>query len=78
MGAAILLLFILPYAPRHHYKLGTTFSSLQKLFLWIFACNFCFLLYLGGKPAAQPYIYCSQIATFIYFTYVVGIGLFLP
>jgi quinol-cytochrome oxidoreductase complex cytochrome b subunit len=70
MAAAILSLFFLPFAPTHHFKPQTSFSSTQKILFWAFIFNFGLLLFLGGKPAAQPYIFFSQIATFYYFWYV--------
>jgi quinol-cytochrome oxidoreductase complex cytochrome b subunit len=70
MAASILVLFFLPYSPWHRYKLATPFSDIQKIIFWFFVFNFGFLMFLGGRPAAQPYIYFSQIATFSYFWYI--------
>lgn len=43
---------------------------LQVLF-WIFVMNFLFLLWLGAKPIAEPYVTLGFLSTILYFLYFV-------
>ena len=73
MLAAILVLFILPflgkiYAP----KTSLTYTILYKVLFWLFIANFLILMFLGGQPAAAPFVLLSKFFTFTYFGYLIG------
>lgn len=69
MGAAILILFILPLYNLGEYDICGPLSFLHKVAFWLFVATFFILLFLGGKPATAPYVRLSQLATFHYFMY---------
>jgi ubiquinol-cytochrome c reductase cytochrome b subunit len=68
MFGSLLILFVLPWLDTSKIKSGS-FRPLFKPFFWLFAANFIFLGYLGGKPAEGTYVILSRVATFYYFAY---------
>lgn len=72
MFGAILVLFILPWLDTSRVRSGA-FRPLFKKCYWVFIANFVFLGYLGGKPAEQPYVLMSQLATAYYFFHLLAI-----
>lgn len=68
MFGSLLILFILPWLDTSKIKSGA-FRPIFKIFFWLFAFNFVFLGYLGGKPAEGIYVTLSRVATFYYFAY---------
>jgi ubiquinol-cytochrome c reductase cytochrome b subunit len=68
MFGSLLILFVLPWLDTSKVKSGS-FRPLFKIFFWLFALNFVFLGYLGGKPAEGAYVIMSRFATFYYFAY---------
>lgn len=70
MFGALLILFPLAYFNTYNLRSHRYRPILHVLF-WIFAFNFLFLMWLGGKPIHEPYIMLGQISTFVYFLYFV-------
>jgi len=68
MGAAIVILFVLPWLDKHPVKSGR-YRPFFKLFFVLFAVNAVFLGWLGQKPAEEPYVLMSRIGTLYYFAY---------
>ena len=67
MGLAIL---VLAYLPLLDFNITTTkFSTISQFFFWFFVGNFICLGWLGMCPIEDPFILCSRIATFFYFSY---------
>jgi len=67
MLAAILSLFILPFLPNNYNTIPTTKSPIYKVLFWLFVSNFLILMFLGGQPAAAPFVLCSKLFTVTYF-----------
>lgn len=68
MFQAIISFLFLPLSPKN--LRSNRFKPLLKLLFIIFAFNFLFLMWLGAKPIAQPYILLSQLSTIYYFIYI--------
>jgi hypothetical protein len=68
MLVAILALFILPFFP--YDIIPTTQSPIYKVLFWLFVSNFLILMFLGGQPAAAPFVICSKLFTLTYFSYL--------
>jgi ubiquinol-cytochrome c reductase cytochrome b subunit len=47
------------------------YRPILNLLYWIFVANFLFLIWLGAKPASDPFPFLGQIATVIYFSYFI-------
>jgi ubiquinol-cytochrome c reductase cytochrome b subunit len=47
------------------------YRPILNLLYWIFVANFIFLIWLGAKPASDPFPFLGQIATVIYFSYFI-------
>ena len=67
MGLAIAILGFLPLIDFN--ITSTKFSRISQFFFWFFVGNFVCLGWLGMCPIEDPFILCSRIATFFYFTY---------
>lgn len=70
MFGALLILFPLSFFHTINIRANRYKPLLQFLF-WVFVFNFFFLMWLGGKPAYQPYVFLSQLSTIIYFSYFI-------
>ena len=70
MFGALLILFPLSQFHTQNIRVNRFKPLLQFLF-WVFVGNFFFLMWLGGKPAYQPYVFLSQLSTVIYFGYFI-------
>jgi ubiquinol-cytochrome c reductase cytochrome b subunit len=70
MLAAILVLFLLPYFQPTYRDIPPTQSPLYKLLFGLFILNFLILMFLGGQPAAAPFVLCSKFFTLTYFAYL--------
>ncbi len=70
MVGALLILFPLSFFQTQNLRVNR-FRPLLQLLFWIFVFNFFFLMWLGGKPAYQPYVFLSQVSTVIYFAYFI-------
>ncbi len=68
MFSALLILFPLTIFQTTNIR-SNRYRPISLFLFWIFVFNFFFLLWLGGKPAYQPYVYLSQFATILYFLY---------
>jgi cytochrome c1 len=68
MFAAILLLFFLPWIDRSPVRSGN-YRPRFKQFYWILVLDVLILGYVGGKPAEEPYVMISQLATIYYFAH---------
>jgi ubiquinol-cytochrome c reductase cytochrome b subunit len=68
MFGSIAILFVLPWLDTSKVR-SMRFRPLARIALYIWTINFFVLTYVGGKPAEQPYVLISQIATTIYFAY---------
>ena len=68
MFSALLILFLLPIFQTLNLRSNRYRPFLRQIF-WIFVANFLFLMFLGGKPAYEPYVFQSQVSTILYFAY---------
>jgi ubiquinol-cytochrome c reductase cytochrome b subunit len=68
MFASILLLFFLPWIDRSPVRSGS-YRPRFKQFFWILVADVLILGYVGGKPAEEPYVMISQLATIYYFAH---------
>jgi ubiquinol-cytochrome c reductase cytochrome b/c1 subunit len=68
MGGSILLLFVLPWLDTSKVR-SMRFRPFTRILFLLWTINFFVLLWCGGKPAEQPYVFISQISTMIYFAY---------
>ena len=66
MGAAIAILFILPWLDTSKVR-SATFRPLYKQFYWIFAVNCVALGYLGSQNPEGLFLVASRICTAYYF-----------
>jgi ubiquinol-cytochrome c reductase cytochrome b subunit len=71
MGAAIVLLFFLPWLDRSPVKSIRYRGPIYKAALAIFVVSFVFLGWLGLKPPGGWYSVASQIFTVLYFAFFV-------
>jgi ubiquinol-cytochrome c reductase cytochrome b subunit len=74
MFAAILVWFFLPWLDKSPVRSG----HYRPAFKWFFAIlvvDFLVLGYCGGRPAEEPYVMISQLATAYYFLHFL---VFLP
>lgn len=72
MGAAIVLLFFLPWLDRSPVKSMRYKGSFSRVALIVFAAAFVILGYLGLKAPTPARTLLSQICTIIYFAYFIG------
>jgi ubiquinol-cytochrome c reductase cytochrome b/c1 subunit len=68
MGGSIMLLFVLPWLDTSKVR-SMRFRPFSRILFLLWTINFFVLMWCGGKPAEQPYVLISQIATMIYFAY---------
>lgn len=68
MFSALLILFPLSYFHTLNVR-SNRYRPFMHFLFWIFIANFFFLMWLGGKPAYQPFVFLSQFATILYFSY---------
>jgi ubiquinol-cytochrome c reductase cytochrome b subunit len=66
MFSAIGILFALPWLDRSPVRSGS-YRPLFKIAFWIFVLDCLILGYVGGKPAEEPYITISRLASAYYF-----------
>jgi quinol-cytochrome oxidoreductase complex cytochrome b subunit len=69
MGAALLILFLLPFYTIAWRSVPSAISPFYKFSFWCFFFIFLTLMFLGGQAAAAPFVMCSKIFTFLYFGY---------
>ena len=75
MFSALLILFPLSYFQTINIR-SNRFRPIFHFIFWIFIFNFFFLMWLGGKPAYQPYVFLSQLSTLIYYLYFIILMIF--
>ena len=68
MFGSILVLFVLPWLDGSPVR-SMRFRPMARLAFALFTLNFFVLLYVGGKPAEEPYVTISRFATAYYFAY---------
>ncbi len=68
MGAAIIVLFFLPWLDTSKVR-SLRFRPITRILFLLWTVNFFVLTWVGGKPAEQPYVLISQICTMLYFVY---------
>ena len=68
MFAAILMLFFLSWLDPSPVRSGS-YRPRFRQFFWILVADVLVLGYCGGKPAEEPYVMLSQIATMYYFAH---------
>ena len=66
------LLILIPLSFVHTLNIRSNrYRPLLRFFYWVFCANFLFLIWLGQKSIAAPYVMLGQIATVIYFSYFI-------
>jgi quinol-cytochrome oxidoreductase complex cytochrome b subunit len=75
MLSAILVLLLLPFIKVSEKAVPVLQSPVYKVAFGLFIANFMILMFLGGQPAAAPFVLSSKLFTFTYFYYLVG---FIP
>ena len=68
MFGSIALLFVLPWLDSSPVR-SMRFRPLARIAFLLWTVCFFVLLYCGGKPAEEPYVTISRIATAYYFAY---------
>ena len=71
MGAAIAVLFVLPWLDRSRVRSWRYKGLPSKIYIVIFGFNFVLLTWLGTQPATQTLTLVAQIASVIYFGFFV-------
>ncbi len=66
------------YANINIEALNSNINNFHKFFFWFFVFSFISLIYIGGQPAEEPYVFLSRLFTFFYFFYFFFIVPFLP
>jgi ubiquinol-cytochrome c reductase cytochrome b subunit len=56
---------------------SSKFDIMSQFFFWFFIFDVILLGFLGSQVVEYPYVEISQIATFFYFSYFLGILPFL-
>ena len=68
MGGAIIVLFFLPWLDTSKVR-SMRFRPFTRILFLLWTVNFFVLMWVGAKPAEQPYVMISQICTTLYFVY---------
>ncbi|MDB5383267.1 MAG: cytochrome b [Rhodospirillales bacterium] len=68
MFGSIALLFVLPWLDGSPVR-SMRFRPLSRIAFLLFTVNFFVLLYVGGKPAEEPFVTISRFSTAYYFAY---------
>src|SRR5690554_3792295 len=72
MGAAIAILFVLPWLDKSPVKSIRYKGNFSRIALLVFAASFVILGYLGVKSPTPGRTILAQICTLIYFAYFIG------
>ena len=70
MLSAILVLLLLPFLKINNNVIPPLTSPIYHVAFGLFAANFLILMFLGGQPAAAPFVISSKIFTITYFYYL--------
>jgi ubiquinol-cytochrome c reductase cytochrome b subunit len=68
MFSAILVLFFLPWLDTSRVR-STAYRPLYRIWFWVLVVDVLILGWVGGAPAAEPYVRISQIAAAYYFAH---------
>jgi ubiquinol-cytochrome c reductase cytochrome b subunit len=68
MFGSIILLFFLPWLDPSPVRSGNYRPRFRQWF-WVLVLDVLILGFCGGKPAEEPYVMLSQIATIYYFAH---------
>jgi len=68
MGGSIMILFVLPWLDTSKVR-SMRFRPFTRVLFLLWTVNFFVLMWVGAKPAEQPYVLISQISTMFYFAY---------
>ncbi len=68
MFGSIAILFVLPWLDTSPVR-SMRFRPLARPFFAVWCLGFILLLYVGGKPAEEPYVTIARVATAYYFLY---------
>jgi ubiquinol-cytochrome c reductase cytochrome b subunit len=68
MGAAILILLVIPFTNTSFVR-NTTFRPVFKIFFWLFIADYLILTWIGQMPVRNAYIFIGQVATVYYFAF---------
>lgn len=71
MGAAVLVLFFLPWLDRSRVRSMRYKGTLSRIMLFIVVIAFILLGYLGTTPVTPVRLILARIATFVYFAYFI-------
>jgi ubiquinol-cytochrome c reductase cytochrome b subunit len=66
MFSSILLLFFLPWLDKSPVRSGS-YRPMFRIFFWIWLVDVAVLGWCGGKPAQEPFVMISELATAYYF-----------
>ncbi|MGE0081938.1 MAG: cytochrome bc complex cytochrome b subunit [Thiohalomonadaceae bacterium] len=77
MGAAVVILFFLPWLDRSPVKSIRYRGLCFKVLLALFAADFIMLGFLGMKPTTDLYKFLAQIGTIYYFVFFIALA-FIP
>lgn len=72
MGAAIAILFVLPWLDRSPVRSIRYKGRFSQVALIVFAASFVVLGYLGVQPSTPGRTYLAQFCTLLYFAYFIG------
>ncbi|MFC3853776.1 cytochrome bc complex cytochrome b subunit [Salinispirillum marinum] len=72
MGAAIAILFVLPWLDRSPVRSWRYKGRISKVMIVLFAIAFVILTWLGIQPASELYTLIAQLCTVIYFAFFIG------
>jgi quinol-cytochrome oxidoreductase complex cytochrome b subunit len=70
MGAAIMILLVLPWLDRSKVK-SAAFRPQYKMFFWIFAADCVLLGYCGSQPAEGIWLVLARLGTAYYFIHFI-------
>jgi ubiquinol-cytochrome c reductase cytochrome b subunit len=68
MFGSILILFLLPWLDKSPVRSGS-YRPTFRIFFIVWLVALAMLFYCGGKPAEEPFVMMSQIATIYYFAF---------
>jgi ubiquinol-cytochrome c reductase cytochrome b subunit len=68
MFGSIAVLFVAPWLDTSRVRSGR-YRPQFKIWFWLLVVDFMVLMWVGGRPAEQPYVTISQIGTAYWFAY---------
>ena len=75
MGAAVMILFLLPWLDRSPVKSIRYRGLCYKVLLFVFVANFIMLGYLGAMPSSPVKTILAQIGTVYYFVFFISLAI---